>query len=51
MKKTYKTPTLLVVKLKTNALMLQTSGSFATSEDGFARRSSFSDWEEDANEE
>ena len=47
MKKTYINPTLLVVKIKTEALMLITSGENANESDGFARESSFSDWEDE----
>lgn len=47
MKKTYKNPTLLVVKIKTDALMLITSQENANGNDGLARRGSFSDWGEE----
>lgn len=48
MKKTYIIPTLTVVEIKPNHLMLPASGSTDEESGNLGRRATFSDWEEEA---
>ena len=50
MKKTYKIPTMLVVKLKSEPLMLVTSDKNATDGEVLGRRARFSEWEDEEEE-
>ena len=47
MKKTYLIPTLQVVKIQPNQLMIQASGTTDATSGNLGRRARFSDWDEE----